>query len=336
MSKDRMISILMPFYNEEKFIEKCVQSIVDQTYKHWELIALDDQSTDSGPAIIKRFAAQDKRVKYFRNPVKGVTHALQMGLNVSYGALITRMDADDIKSPDNLDVLQSGIRNSGIVSTACVKYFSDEEDGLMGGYQRYEDWINSVISSGTCFEHIYRECTIPSPNWMMYRSDLERAGGFRSTRRPEDYELSLRFHKAGLKIATSDKVIHYWRDHRGRVTRNDDRYSDNFFLDLKLPFFLEVELKPGHDLVLLGAGRKAKMIARQLVDRGIPFKWYTNNEKKAGLDIYGVRLKHQNDINFIESDRIIVAVSSPLDKEEMETWLEKHGRKAGENYWWFC
>lgn len=336
MSDTRLISILLPFYNEENYIRQCLRSIQEQSYTNWELIAIDDQSTDGSPAIVKDMQEQDSRIRYLLNPEKGVIKALSNGFKESRGELITRMDADDYKTSDNLMELAGLVSAEGTIATGMVKYFSDEADGLQGGYARYEKWINNVIKDEACFSHVYKECTIPSPCWMVGRADLIKAGAFNSELYPEDYDLNLRFHKAGLKVRAVKKVIHYWRDHNRRVTRNDHRYRDNFFIDLKLPYFIDNEYDASSFIVLWGAGKKAKEVAKRLVDREIPFQWISNNERKLGLDIYGVRLIDQKDYVFAPNHKIIIAISSPPDQKTIQEILDKWNLSAGINYWWFC
>ncbi len=336
MSDTRLISILLPFYNEENYIRQCLRSIQGQSYTNWELIAIDDQSTDGSPEIVREMQKKDGRIKYLLNPEKGVIKALSNGFKESRGDLITRMDADDYKTPDNLMELAGLVSSEGTIATGMVKYFSDEADGLQGGYARYEKWINNVIRDEACFSHVYKECTIPSPCWMVCREDLIKAGAFNSERYPEDYDLNLRFHQAGLKVRSVKKVIHYWRDHNRRVTRNDHRYSDNFFIDLKLPYFIDNECDDGSNIVLWGAGKKAKEVAKRLVSEQFPFQWISNNKRKLGLDIYGVRLKAQKDYVFKPHHKIIIAISSPQDQQSIQSILDEWKLKVGNNYWWFC
>lgn len=336
MKRQKLISILMPFYNEERYITRCIQSIQNQTYTNWELIALDDRSTDSSPDLVKKLSKYDERIRYHLNPDKGVISALKNALEVSNGELISRMDADDYKTDDNLAELAEQLTGEGLLATGLVQYFSEEPDGLQNGYARYEQWLNSVIAEEQCFTHVFKECTIPSPNWLVHRNDLIKAGAFHSVLYPEDYDLCLRFYRAGLKVKSVRKVIHYWRDHSNRVTRNDKRYADNFFLDLKLPYFLETVKNNDTGLILWGAGKKAKEVARRLVADQIPFIWLSNNERKTGHNIYGVRLTSQADYVFQAHHRIILAVSSPNDQNEILSSLNRWNAVAGEHYWWFC
>lgn len=91
-----MVSVVVPVYNTEKFLSKCIESILKQTYKKIELVLVDDYSTDSSGEICKQYANLDKRVKYIRqNKNGGVCKARNTGIKSSVGRYICFIDADD-------------------------------------------------------------------------------------------------------------------------------------------------------------------------------------------------------------------------------------------------
>lgn len=307
MDSAATISIILPFKNEEKYIAECLESILNQTYTHWELLAIDDHSSDAGTEIVREFEKRDSRIRYLKNPGTGVIDALSNGLEHSAGSLITRMDADDIKHRDNLESLIA-IWRKGFIAIGLVKYF--REGGLGDGYQQYESWINQINSSGLTWEEVYRECVIPSPCWLVHREDLAAVGGFRSRFYPEDYDLCFRFYHFGLHPVCTDKVIHYWRDHAIRTTRVSQHYSDNQFTKLKIHYFLEIDYNSEKPLVLLGAGDRAKKVAGLLCQAGVQFRWLTNNQKKVGHNIYGVILESNVGYHPGKSEQVLVAISN--------------------------
>ena len=87
-----IISIILPFKNEENYLTACVDSVINQTDEHWELLLVDDNSNDQSPEIAQSFAHKDSRIKYIKNPKSGVIEAMKTGYQNSTGALITRMD----------------------------------------------------------------------------------------------------------------------------------------------------------------------------------------------------------------------------------------------------
>lgn len=97
-----MISVVMPAYNAEKYIGQSIQSILDQTYRDWELIIIDDGSKDRTRAIAEEYAARDPRVKVFSKANGGISRALNDGLERAQYEWIARLDADDIALPGRL------------------------------------------------------------------------------------------------------------------------------------------------------------------------------------------------------------------------------------------
>ncbi len=95
-----LISIVVPAYNCEKYITKCLDSILEQTYKNWECIIIDDGSTDTSGKICDNFSEQDKRFRVIHKSNGGVSSARNKGIDVALGKYITFIDSDDFIAPD--------------------------------------------------------------------------------------------------------------------------------------------------------------------------------------------------------------------------------------------
>ncbi len=326
----------MPVFNAGQFLSSCLDSILRQSDGNWELIAVDDYSTDMSLSTLRSYASRDHRIQVLQNTNKGIVPALRKAFTNSRGGLVTRMDADDMMAPEKLAVLRKILSRfgQGHVATGLVKYFSEE--GLGDGYKRYESWLNKLSSREENYLDIYRECVIPSPNWMVFRDDLRRIGGFDAEVYPEDYDLCFRFYKEGLRVKSSLKTLHYWRDHHGRTSRNDVKYSNQSYFDLKVPYFLELELNPLQNLVLWGAGRKGKRIAELLVGNGQQFKWICNNPRKVDQIISGTRLEHVSVLDKVEKNQVIIAVSNPTEQKKIESYCAGRGWVKGSHYFFFC
>lgn len=90
-----LISIIVPVYNTEKYLDQCIQSVLAQTYTHWELLLIDDGSTDSSGVICDKYAEQDSRIKAFHKANGGASSARNLGLDNATGEWITFVDSDD-------------------------------------------------------------------------------------------------------------------------------------------------------------------------------------------------------------------------------------------------
>ena len=301
----------MPVKDAAPFLEECIESVRKQSYSNWELIAINDHSKDGSAALIRAHAKKDARITLQNNNGKGIIPALRLALNISKGSFITRMDADDkmakIKLEELIKLLL--INGDGFVSTGCVKYFSTEKK-LNDGYINYENWINGLTISETNFTAIYKECVIPSPCWMISKENLKQINAFNASTYPEDYDLAFRMKYGQMKIAGSKKILHYWRDYPQRTSRNDPNYSNNAFPIIKVHYFIKHELNLKNELMLWGAGKKAKAIAKLLIEKQINFSWITNNPKKIGKQIYGQLIKDSSSINSNINSQVIIAIAS--------------------------
>ena len=331
-----LISIVMPVKNTSEFLNECLDSILKQNYTNWELLAVDDGSTDNSMAILNEYALKDNRIKVFSNIGSGIIDALRLAYSKSAGELITRMDSDDVMSREKLQVLSDNLLNAGKgnIAVGLVKYFS--EDGVGEGFEKYEKWLNSLTVSGNNFEDIYKECTIPSPCWMVYREDLNKCGAFNPNRYPEDYDLTFRFYINNLKSVPCNKVLHHWRDYPTRTSRTDEHYADNTFLEIKTDYFLELEYDKQKNLVVWGAGGKGKVLAQKLINQYIEFYWICDNPKKIGKHIYDKELLAFEELDSIENSQSIVTVANPIAQKEIRAFFEERGQQSMKDFFFFC
>lgn len=334
---DISISVIMPVFNEEKYLRTCLDSILAQTCNEWELLAVDDASTDGSLDLLLEYSNKDPRVHVLKNNEKGIIPALRVAVNAAKGTFITRMDADDYMAPSKLQALREPLleKGPGYLSTAMVEYFSDEFD-LGPGYRRYAAWLNEVIRQEKNWEEIYRECTIPSPCWMCWRQDFLSAGAHNPNINPEDYDLAFRFYKSGLKVTSVPNTLHFWRDHARRSSRNLESHANQGYFRLKVPGFLEIDYDANRPLILWGAGKKGKEIAKMLLEKSLSFHWCCETPAKWGHNIYGTTMESTDIIDRLANPQIILAVSAPNEQPVIHHRLLNSGHIPGKDFFWFC
>ncbi|MGB5418111.1 glycosyltransferase family 2 protein [Algibacter sp.] len=331
-----LVSILIPFKNTEAFIKDCMFSIIEQTYTNWELLIVDDNSTDNSFSIVENIANQDARIKLLKNSGSGIIDALQLAFKESAGELITRMDSDDVMKPNKLEVLANNLMHhgKGHLAIGLVHYFAEE--GIKAGYKSYEVWLNKLTKTGTNYAEIYKECVIPSPCWMLHRTDLIACDAFNPNKYPEDYDLAFRFYKHDFKCIPCQIVLHDWRDYSHRTSRTHEHYAENHFIPLKLDYFLELDYNCEKTLVVWGAGNKGKFIAKTLIEKQIDFEWICDNPKKIGKDIYGKVLRAFEDLETLENPQSIITVANKDAQIEIRNYLNALQLKSFEDYVFFC
>ncbi|WP_062061747.1 glycosyltransferase family 2 protein [Aquimarina longa] len=336
MTDQPLVTIIMAVKDTAPYLRDCLDSILGQTYQNWELIAVNDHSSDASPQILQEYAIKDSRVRFFNSDKPKLIPTLQVGYAQTRGMLINRMDSDD-KMPDyKLQVLvqEWNTYGKGTVIAGGTKHFVDQ--GVVGGgFIKYEKWLNEVARTNTHYQEIYRECVIPSHCWLIHKEDFDAVGAFDPIVYPEDYDLCFRFYRAQLNIVGIDKILHHWRDRSNRISRTWEEYKDNRYFDLKLRFFYELDRDHTRPLVLWGAGRNGKDMAKLLQSYNDQFHWVCDNEKKIGKDIYDVRLEHYNESMTLENPQIIIVVASPDGKKEIENLLSEWGKKPVRDFWFF-
>ncbi len=334
--QEPLVSILIPFKNTFSFLSECLNSILNQTYTNWELIIVDDFSTDKSYELVTKYAKTEKRITLLKNNNSGIINALRLALHHSKGTLITRMDSDDVMHKEKIEILTKNLLLSGKkhIATGLVRYFSS--NGIREGYKKYEEWLNHLTIKGTNYSDIYKECVIPSPCWMVYKDDLIACNAFNSNRYPEDYDLTFRFYECQLKVIPCNKVLHYWRDYQMRASRTDSNYAQNSFLELKTHYFLKLHYNPTKQLIIWGAGKKGKTLAKLLIKENISFEWICDNPKKIGKHIYNKLLKPFTYIKTIKNSQSIVTVANTKEQLVIRNYCLQQNKQQMVDYFFFC
>lgn len=246
------------------------------------------------------------------------------------------MDSDDIMTENKLEVMvnQLEIHGKNHVALGLVKYFSHV--GISDGYAKYEAWINRLTTNGTNYSEIYKECVIASPCWMLHREDLIACDAFNPNRYPEDYDLTFRFYEHGFKCIPNTELLHYWRDYSTRTSRTHEHYAQNYFLGIKLHYFLKLDYDYTRPITIWGAGFKGKAIAKSLVEQNIPFYWICDNPKKIGKDIYGQQLLPFENLKTIKNPQTIVTVANETEQQHITKYFKKLNMKPMTDYFFFC
>ena len=127
-----IISVVVPIYNAEKYIRRCVDSILSQTYKNLEVILVDDGSTDETPGILDDYAGKDDRIRVIHKENVGHAHSRNQGLLAATGEFITFMDCDDYMHPDFVEKMYGAICEDGSDMAICSFNYVDESGNRLG------------------------------------------------------------------------------------------------------------------------------------------------------------------------------------------------------------
>ncbi len=332
------VSVLLPVYNAAKTLPAALESLFRQTFADFEIIAVDDGSTDASPAILRAAAAEDSRLCPLYLDHLGLVNTLQQGLAACQGEYVARMDADDLCSPERLEQQLEYLRTHPEISVVgcLVEILSLEAE--REGFARYAEWLNSLVDLQDIRRDIFVESPLAHPSTMLRREELLALGGYVDNGWPEDYDLWLRYFNAGKQFAKVPQALLQWRDDDERLTRTDSRYSVENFLRAKAHYLSQGPLRNRDAVFIWGAGQMGRRISKHLVRGGAPLVAFLDIDvKKIGATLRGLPIQAADELpNMFHVYRhpiVLAAVSShgarPLIRARLDDW----GLVETEDYW---
>lgn len=212
-----MISVVLPVFNAGSYVGKSIESILNQSYSQFELIVINDGSSDESEEVILELAEKDSRIRYYSQENKGLVYTLNHAVSLSRFNFIARMDADDIACLDRFD--------------SQLNYLLDNNSvGVVGGHIQLIDENDNLgrtiyFPTSTLESRDYSLISVPvaHPASMFRKSIFHAAGQYRSEfKHAEDYDLWLRMLKH-CEIANVDKVLLNYRVHAQSVSSLNSR-----------------------------------------------------------------------------------------------------------------
>lgn len=203
-SSSPLISVLLPVYNAEKYVAIAIGSILSQTFPDFELVLIDDGSTDGSLEIMKRYAARDSRIVIVSRENRGLVASLNEGIDLARGQWIARMDADDISHPERFKRQVEGLRSDTSLDLIGTRALAIDELGQPLGF------LPCGISHEEITARPWRGFYLAHPAWM------GRTAWFRKHRyltsapfRCEDQELLLRSFRNSKFGGLSETLLAY-------------------------------------------------------------------------------------------------------------------------------
>jgi len=208
------VSAIMPAFNAAATIEAAVASVQAQTEVHWELIVVDDGSTDETLAIVRRMARDDPRVSVWSTAHRGRGGARNAAMLFARGRYIALCDADDLSRPQRFERQRAALDARPevfAVGAALAPFVDVTRLGVLGTRR----WPSDSASVGRRFSQL--RMAVPNCAVMMRAADLERVGTYdEDLPRAQDLDLFLRAHQMGLRFENLDEVLVDYRQD-GRV-----------------------------------------------------------------------------------------------------------------------
>lgn len=239
---DDLISIIVPVYNVERFLEQCINSIICQTYPYLEIILVNDGSTDHSEKIIESFRQKDRRIRYFVQSNQGLSSARNFGKSVAKGSYIAFVDADDYIADDYVESLYHLLCRGNADLAVCGYYETTEEGEITGGSNVP---AHTVLLDEESFWKICHEdkgvyCTVA---WnKMYKRSILESIEYPVGKIHEDEFVLHEIVSAAAVIAAMEERKYYYRRRAGSILEQENmlqRFDLIEAFSIRLEYFLE-------------------------------------------------------------------------------------------------
>ncbi|MBO76199.1 MAG: glycosyl transferase [Gemmatimonadetes bacterium] len=333
MSASPPISVLLPVRNGVEYLPEAIASIEAQTYSNYEVVAVDDGSSDDSWFVLQDWASRDERVRVFRQEPKGIVPALEFARSEATGAYLARMDADDIADPTRFDLqIQLMQSDSSLAICGCeIEYFPAEK--VRDGALRYQSWLNAPARPEEIEKEIFVECPLPHPAFFMRADAIEQVGGYQDLGWPEDYDLLLRVWRSGGRLGKVPAVLMQWREAPERLSRIDKRYSLDAFRRCKVHHLISAFPSAVNGVLIWGAGRVGKGFSRELAQVGVPVIAYAEvSPRKIGQNIHGAPVLDADEALRLKDVLHLASVGQEGARQSLRNLLSKAGYRELENF----
>lgn len=227
---NELISIVLPVYNGERFLSDSIESIINQTYPHWELLVLDDCSTDNTPAIVNEYVNKDRRIKYFRNQSNlKLPKNLNIGFSLANGDFLTWTSDDNKFHKQALEKMITSLKGNGIDFAFSSCNVIDENDNILRNTVADDNYQNVLVGYnciGACFMYtrkVYETIGNYDPEFTLV----------------EDYDYWQRA-LSKFKAIAIPEILYDYRVHSGALTST--MRQDQFNLTLEKMLLKNVRL----------------------------------------------------------------------------------------------
>lgn len=263
MKKDKLVSIIIPIYNAEKHISKCLNSVLNQTYVKFELILVNDGSTDKSLDICEEFQKKDNRIRIISIKNSGPSVARNKGLSESKGELLQFVDSDDFVEVNITEKLINALNeNSQLVISGYNSIFEDtvEEKYLTDKIYDLKDTLENFteLYENLQFQYLWNKIYIAS---IIKKNNLKFS---EETKRGEDILFNIKYieHCNFINII-SDRLYNYVHYNTDSLTKN---YNQNLYVDQKRVFNQIRNLLVHHNKYSFNKARIEKLYIQRIVN----------------------------------------------------------------------
>jgi len=319
------VSVVLPFKDSESFLEAALRSLISQTLTDFEVIMVDNGSSDSSRQIAISFCENDSRFKLFRSD-GGLVNALNSGLDHAHGRWVARFDSDDICHPDRLRSQLAAAEENGEKTVVSCRVRSFPDSAVSDGYRHYESWINNLESPEDIEHNLFVESPVPHPSAFFGREAVIEAGGYSDCGLPEDYELWLRLWSRGFRFIRVPKTLLAWRERPDRFSRISSAYSLTSFYRAKAKYLGLVPCLQGKRVFVAGSGQTARRLGKHIQREGFVIEAFLSPVPVAeGRMLRGRPVVCISSWEITKGLPIVVASRKPGASLAVQSYFESNG-----------
>lgn len=213
-----LISVIVPIYNVEQYLCRCVECLTAQTYKNLEIILVDDGSPDNCPQLCDAYAKKDSRIKVIHKKNGGLSDARNAGMTIATGEYISFIDSDDYVSNDFIETLYNTLlsENSDIVECSVVKFYED------GHFDEYKDDLNiTSYNTEESLSKLIAENPFKQHVWnKLYKADLVSGVPYAVGKLNEDEFWTYQIFGQAKKVTRVNKTMYYYFQRQSSIMGN--------------------------------------------------------------------------------------------------------------------
>ena len=232
-----LISVIIPVYNVEKYLDKCVESVIKQTHKNLEIVLVDDGSLDNCPKMCDRWTKKDNRIKVIHKENGGLSDARNVGIDNTIGKYIYFLDSDDYIDKDMLENLYNDMKKNNSKISACGFIYETENKK-----EPYYCKENYVENSESVLKRIFQDNDISTCIWdKLYQRDLFDEIRFPKGKIHEDTATLYKLIDKAKVISHISKAQHHYVQREGSILNSkfDTKQLDIVFFKEEIVFFIK-------------------------------------------------------------------------------------------------
>jgi glycosyltransferase involved in cell wall biosynthesis len=327
-----VVSILLPFHNASSPLTAAIRSIAGQSFREWELLIINNASSDESASIARDWSRRDPRIKVIEEPTIGIAHALNTGLMHTTSPLIARMDADDIAHPERLArqvAYMEAYPEVGVLGTRTRFETTVEKNS---GMAWFVNWQNAILSPHEHYVKRFVDAPLAHPTVMFRRELVDRFGAYSTDPIPEDHELWLRWMHHGVHFAKLDEELLTWMDHPQRLSRTHPNYSIDAFFTTKAKWIAAWYTRKFTDrrpIIIAGTSGLCRDRAAKLEAQGLRIHAFTDVKKR---EVPGYAFIPHDELPASGDALIISLISQRGTGDRIAAYLASRGLVEGEDF----